>query len=120
MDVLKAVQTYVVKMITEVPGMKVLLLDAHTVSDWLWSAPLQETRQRGWYVADNQTPIVSLVATQSELLAHEVYLTDRLDKLVTYLRARSAADPAQFRAGGAQPPLLHRVPLPELGRSGQG
>jgi hypothetical protein len=32
MDVLKAVQTYVVKMITEVPGMKVLLLDAHTVS----------------------------------------------------------------------------------------
>lgn len=34
MDVLKAVQTYVVKMITEVPGMKVLLLDAHTVSLW--------------------------------------------------------------------------------------
>lgn len=31
MDVLKAVQTYVMKMITEVPGMKVLLLDAHTV-----------------------------------------------------------------------------------------
>jgi hypothetical protein len=31
MDVLKAVQTYVLKMITEVPGMKVLLLDAHTV-----------------------------------------------------------------------------------------
>lgn len=31
MDVLKAVQTYVFKMITEVPGMKVLLLDAHTV-----------------------------------------------------------------------------------------
>ncbi|BEI85897.1 hypothetical protein CcaverHIS002_0601840 [Cutaneotrichosporon cavernicola] len=55
MDVLKAVQTYVTKMITEVPGMKVLLLDAHT------------------------TPIVSLVATQSELLAHEVYLTDRID-----------------------------------------
>lgn len=31
MDVLKAVQAYVNKMITEVPGMKVLLLDAHTV-----------------------------------------------------------------------------------------
>ncbi|KAL1411206.1 vacuolar protein sorting-associated protein 45 [Vanrija albida] len=55
MDVLKAVQTYVLKMITEVPGMKVLLLDAHT------------------------TPIVSLVTTQSELLSHEVYLTDRID-----------------------------------------
>lgn len=31
MDVVKAVQTYIQKMITEVPGMKVLLLDAHTV-----------------------------------------------------------------------------------------
>ena len=31
MDVLKAVQTYVTKMITEVSGMKVLLLDSHTV-----------------------------------------------------------------------------------------
>ncbi|KAK1924702.1 Sec1-like protein [Papiliotrema laurentii] len=55
MDVLKAVQTYVGKMVGEVPGMKVLLLDAHT------------------------TPIVSLVTTQSELLAHEIYLTDRID-----------------------------------------
>ncbi|ORY25715.1 Sec1-like protein [Naematelia encephala] len=55
MDVLKAVQTYISKMITEVPGMKVLLLDAHT------------------------TPIVSLVTTQSELLSHEIYLTDRID-----------------------------------------
>jgi hypothetical protein len=36
MDVLKAVQTYVVKMITEVPGMKVLLLDAHTASSTSW------------------------------------------------------------------------------------
>jgi hypothetical protein len=27
-----------------------------------------------------QTPIVSLVTTQSELLSHEVYLTDRIDK----------------------------------------
>ena len=31
MDILKAVQAYVSKMITEVPGMKVLLLDSHTV-----------------------------------------------------------------------------------------
>ncbi|WVQ71393.1 hypothetical protein IAR50_000927 [Cryptococcus sp. DSM 104548] len=55
MDVTKAIQTYVFKMINQVSGMKVLLLDAHT------------------------TPIVSLVTTQSELLAHEVYLTDRID-----------------------------------------
>jgi hypothetical protein len=32
MDVLKAVQTYVNKMVGDVAGMKVLLLDAHTVS----------------------------------------------------------------------------------------
>jgi vacuolar protein sorting-associated protein 45 len=59
MDVLKACQTYLNKMITEVAGMKVLLLDAHT------------------------TPIVSMVMTQTELLAHEVYLTDRIDKYIT-------------------------------------
>ncbi|WVN85192.1 uncharacterized protein L203_100337 [Cryptococcus depauperatus CBS 7841] len=55
MDVTKAIQVYVIKMISHVPGMKVLLLDAHT------------------------TPIVSLVTTQSELLSHEIYLTDRID-----------------------------------------
>lgn len=32
MDVTKAVQTYLFKMISQVPGMKVLLLDSHTVS----------------------------------------------------------------------------------------
>lgn len=32
MDVLKAVQTYITKMVSEVSGMKVLLLDSHTVS----------------------------------------------------------------------------------------
>lgn len=31
MDVTKAVQTYLFKMISQVPGMKVLLLDSHTV-----------------------------------------------------------------------------------------
>lgn len=31
MDVLKATQTYVDRLISEVPGMKVLLMDAHTV-----------------------------------------------------------------------------------------
>jgi hypothetical protein len=56
MDVVKAVKTYLLRLIQEVSGMKVLLLDAHT------------------------TPIVSLAMTQTELLAHEVYLTDRIDK----------------------------------------
>ncbi|KAG2010228.1 vacuolar protein sorting-associated protein 45, variant 2 [Coprinopsis cinerea AmutBmut pab1-1] len=55
MDVYKAIETYVTKMVSTPPSMKVLLLDSHT------------------------TPIVSLSATQSMLLSHQVYLTDRID-----------------------------------------
>ncbi|KAI5453637.1 vacuolar protein sorting-associated protein 45 [Naganishia albida] len=55
MDVVKAVKTYLTRLIDEVSGMKVLLLDKHT------------------------TPIVSLAMTQTELLAHEVYLTERIE-----------------------------------------
>ncbi|KAK4056428.1 vacuolar protein sorting-associated protein 45 [Microbotryomycetes sp. JL221] len=54
-DCLKAVQQYVTKMVTNTPGIKILLLDGDT------------------------TPIVSLASTQSTLLSHEVYLTDRID-----------------------------------------
>ncbi|KIJ54233.1 hypothetical protein M422DRAFT_153815 [Sphaerobolus stellatus SS14] len=55
MDVTKAVETYVTKMVSEPSTIKVLLLDSHT------------------------TPIVSLASTQSTLLSHQVYLTDRID-----------------------------------------
>lgn len=55
MDVTKAVSAYIQRMITEVTGIKVLLLDQHT------------------------TPIISTSFTQSSLLSHEVYLTDRVD-----------------------------------------
>ncbi|KAF9533245.1 Sec1-like protein [Crepidotus variabilis] len=55
MDVVKAVETYVSKMLATPSAMKVLLLDSHT------------------------TPIVSLSATQSTLLSQQVYLTDRID-----------------------------------------
>ncbi|KAJ1570115.1 vacuolar protein sorting-associated protein 45 [Nowakowskiella sp. JEL0078] len=55
MDVVKSVQHYLNRMIAEVSGMKVLLLDAET------------------------TPIISLVVTQSQLLAREIYLVDRID-----------------------------------------
>ncbi|KAF8272169.1 Sec1-like protein [Lactarius quietus] len=55
MDVVKAVETYIIKMVSVPPAMKVLLLDSHT------------------------TPIVSLASTQSILLSHQVYLTDRID-----------------------------------------
>jgi len=72
MDVVKAVETYVTKMVSTPPTMKVLLLDAHTV------------RHRGHIEKDitqlnSKTPIISLAATQSILLSHQVYLTDRID-----------------------------------------
>ncbi|CAH1768277.1 14279_t:CDS:10, partial [Entrophospora sp. SA101] len=55
MDIVKAVQNYINKMINDVAGMKVLLLDSET------------------------TPIISNVMTQSSLLSHETYLVDRID-----------------------------------------
>ncbi|KAK0547909.1 vacuolar protein sorting-associated protein 45 [Tilletia horrida] len=54
-SVVKAVGGYIERMVSEVPGIKVLILDADT------------------------TPIISTAFTQSALLAHEVYLTDRID-----------------------------------------
>ncbi|KAH8114481.1 Sec1 family-domain-containing protein [Phellopilus nigrolimitatus] len=73
MDVVKAVETYVSKLLSTPNAIKVLLLDAHT------------------------TPIVSLSATQSTLLSQQVYLTDKIDnpkrermphlKCVCFLRA---------------------------------
>ncbi|KAF8512852.1 vacuolar protein sorting-associated protein 45 [Hysterangium stoloniferum] len=55
MDVNKAIENYVTRMVSEPSAIKVLLLDTHT------------------------TPIVSLASTQSTLLSHQVYLTDRID-----------------------------------------
>ncbi|PFH53987.1 hypothetical protein AMATHDRAFT_73002 [Amanita thiersii Skay4041] len=55
MDIVKAVETYVTKMVSTPSVMKVLLLDSHT------------------------TPIISLASTQSILLSHQIYLTDRID-----------------------------------------
>ncbi|KAJ1742643.1 vacuolar protein sorting-associated protein 45 [Coemansia sp. RSA 989] len=55
MDVLKAAQHYINRIITDTSGMKVLLLDRET------------------------TPIISLVSTQSYLLSKEVFLVDRIE-----------------------------------------
>ncbi|KAL0952210.1 hypothetical protein HGRIS_006500 [Hohenbuehelia grisea] len=55
MDVVKAVETYVTRLVSTPSVMKVLLLDSHT------------------------TPIVSLASTQSTPLSFQVYLTDRID-----------------------------------------
>ncbi|KAE8269411.1 hypothetical protein A4X09_0g2929 [Tilletia walkeri] len=54
-SVLKAVGGYIERIVSEVSGIKVLILDADT------------------------TPIISTSFTQSALLSHEVYLTDRID-----------------------------------------
>jgi vacuolar protein sorting-associated protein 45 len=54
-DLVEVVRNYVDKMLKEVPGMKVLLLDAET------------------------TRVVSTVFSQSEILEQEVYLVERLD-----------------------------------------
>jgi hypothetical protein len=93
MDTLKAIQFFLDKMFTEVAGMKVLLLDPHTVS---FAPPLGVLDQLVRLVSGDadelssplvgsvssavQTPIVSLATTQSSLLTHEVYLTDRIEK----------------------------------------
>lgn len=67
MNCIKAVRDYITKMITDTPGMKVLLLDADT------------------------TPIVSMVYTQSEILQKEVYLLEKVDvanrEVMTHLKA---------------------------------
>ncbi|KAJ3339600.1 vacuolar protein sorting-associated protein 45 [Gonapodya sp. JEL0774] len=55
LDLVKAVQNYVNKIVSDVQGMKVLLLDAET------------------------TPILSLVLTQSHLLTRSVFLIDRIE-----------------------------------------
>lgn len=57
MDVGRAVQAYMTRVLSGVSGMKVLLLDEHT------------------------TPIISTTLTQSVLLSEHVYLTDRVDHI---------------------------------------
>ena|SRR5258707_13868602 len=72
MDVVKAIGTYISKMVATPSAMKVLLLDFYTVR--LGPCLLRNSEQ-----LSSKTPIVSLSATQSTLLSHQVYLTDRID-----------------------------------------
>lgn len=73
MDVVKAVETYVTKLVSVPNSMKVLLLDTHTVRSVTYLQYADIPR------LSRQTPIVSLASTQSTLLSHQVYLTDRID-----------------------------------------
>jgi hypothetical protein len=69
MDVLKAVQTYVVKMITEVPGMKVLLLDAHTVSCvWLTTPAVAHTFRPRSYPSSQRSLSCSRMRSTSPIV----------------------------------------------------
>lgn len=72
MDVVKAIETYVNWLVSTPPAMKVLLLDSHTVCRFCERHGLMTE-------FTIQTPIVSLSSTQSTLLSHQVYLTDRID-----------------------------------------
>ncbi|THG93099.1 hypothetical protein EW026_g8037 [Hermanssonia centrifuga] len=74
MDIVKAIETYITKMVSVPNAMKVLLLDTHTVSSTFLNIPISLTR-----FLCVKTPIVSLASTQSILLSHQVYLTDRID-----------------------------------------
>jgi len=74
MDVVKAVETYITKLVSVPSAMKVLLLDTHTVCFEIFAVyPVNHES------ISPQTPIVSLSSTQSTLLSHQVYLTDRID-----------------------------------------
>ena len=74
MDVIKAIDTYIAKMVSTPNAMKVLLLDTHTVRH----RSTECLKQAEW-ILFSKTPIVSLASTQSTLLSHQVYLTDRID-----------------------------------------
>ena len=79
MDLVALIRSYVERMLADVPGMKVLLLDAET------------------------TKIVSTVYSQSEILEQEVYLVEKLDDekgdQLFHLKASSEHGRRQ-RAGG--------------------
>ncbi|KAM0750187.1 Sec1-like protein [Meredithblackwellia eburnea MCA 4105] len=78
MDCLQAVQAYIKKALESAPGIKCLLLDAETLS------------------------IFSLASTQSQLLSHDTFLTERID-------GPSRNIPASFASGsGAYPPTSSR------------
>ncbi|KAG0666933.1 vacuolar protein sorting-associated protein 45 [Rhodotorula mucilaginosa] len=85
MDCLKAVQAYVDKAITQTRGIKVLLLDQDTTKI-------------------EQTPIVSLATTQSHLLSHEVYLTDRIDNPARHALPSASTSHSAGSSSTAYPP----------------
>lgn len=82
MDIVQSVSGYITKMVSAgdagatgaAAKMKILLLDRDTVCDR--SSPLSNARAHRI-----QVPIVSAATSQSALLNHSVYLTDRIDNV---------------------------------------
>lgn len=119
MDVLKAIQSYVNKAVSETSGIKVLLLDAETVRSLsLLSFPsLIDTPHLSSLLSqlslpngglDKQTPIISLATTQSHLLQHEIYLTDRIDNPSRAVPSAALSNPSASSSSVAYPPTASR------------
>ena len=91
MDLVTVIRFYIDKMLKQVKGMKVLVLDAET------------------------TKIVSLVYSQTEILQHEVFLVERLDsekpEQLLHLKVGASTTilmPRAFEKSTAQATPAHR------------
>ena len=105
MDIFQTVSGYITKMVSTgdavqsqaAAKMKILLLDNETVCSFITFISLSK-------LTPLQVPIVSSATTQSALLNHNVYLTDRLDnqerEKMRHLRClaflRPSSDSIQF------------------------
>jgi len=102
MDVRKATRDYITKMVSDVPGMKVFLLDNETVRCWSPSMAQDPSaagaNRRSSYqfglavraVAAPQTVTVSLVYSQTEILSKEVLLIEKLGQPSTRMKHMNA------------------------------
>lgn len=54
MDVFKAVETYITKMVSEPSAMKVLLLDTHTVREGMSPVPLRKNQLHSGFIDTNR------------------------------------------------------------------
>lgn len=103
MDVRKATRDYITKMVSDVPGMKVFLLDNETVRRWspspcagprtaraLTAGPATARGLAARAVAAPQTVTVSLVYSQTEILSKEVLLIEKLGQPSTRMKHMNA------------------------------
>lgn len=78
MNVITAIKLYINKMANESgPGMKILLMDKETVSEFLplWLQSIINLS----FLVKSQTSIVSMAFSQSDMLQKDVFLFERID-----------------------------------------